>query len=128
MAEGFARAALLDTQTTITSLSGALGGVLSEKLGSLVIDRVGDKSGGLGATGLEFIVRAAVSSGVYLALVNTFPETADNILFSILFFGADSGLTRSAIKIANDVVRFPSTRYPIPDPRQPGGGKCSGCQ
>ena len=96
-----------DAQTSITSLAGAIAGSVSDKLGRYVIRTVGiSQSHSLGDVGLRFVVRALVSSAVYAATVRTMPESSQNILFTLLYFGADSDLTQDAITIGRLVTKL----------------------
>ncbi len=127
-----------DAQTAVTSLGGAVAGAAAERLGSSAISLVGlHTKNSLGDIGLRFMVRALVSSAVYGAAVTAMPDTSQNILFTLFYFGANPSLGREAAQIGNIVVGgipaltklqgiSPKAPMPVlgPDPRR---GCESGC-
>lgn len=95
-----------DVQTTVTSLGAAFAGVAAERGSAYIIRALGGRAIGtsMGAVGLNFIARAAVSSVAFAAASSLMPETSDNVFFTILFFACNPSLVGDARTLANIVV------------------------
>lgn len=95
-----------DTQTTITSLAGGIGGVtanaISDRLRSALTG--GFLSYSLGSAGLEFVGRAIVSATVFAGLRAAMPQTSENVFFTFLFFYCDQGLLNSGLTVSRGLV------------------------
>lgn len=105
MAANFVSNTVADAQTAITSLGGAVAGAAAERIGNSLIDLAGLHSQkSLGDTGMRFIVRALASSAVYSVAVTAMPETSENLMFSLLYFGANSSLINDGVLIGNAVA------------------------
>lgn len=95
---------LVDTQTTVTSLGGAVAGAASERLGSALVAGFPRVAPGIGSVGLEFIGRAAVASVAFSAAASLMPETSQNVFFSIIFFACNPSLIANGRDFANSIV------------------------
>lgn len=120
-----------DAQTAITSLGGALAGVVSEEAGNYIIRKANVNAGsGIGDVGLRFIVRALVSSSSFGLATDMMPDTSGNIMFSIVFFAANPSLIRDAVTIAQILVRGVTRdlprMIPFPGPPNPSNGPVRG--
>jgi hypothetical protein len=97
--------AAADVQTALTSLGGAIAGTASSELGSFLVKTAGlsgDKT--LGDKGLEFVIRAAVSSMMFGISSNYMPETSQNVLFTFIYFASDAKLIGTARDIGALIV------------------------
>lgn len=95
-----------DMQTTLTSsLLGAAAGRMSQKVADAVCAAIGlsDAGSSVGAAGSELLVRGFISSALYAVAASTFPETANNVYFSFVYFTADGKLTRQAVAFADEL-------------------------
>lgn len=127
----FVRNTFIDAQTTVTSLGAAFAGVAADLASDAIIVRVAGttRAPGLGQVGLNFIVRALVSSVAYSAAAAVMPETSQNFFFGVLFFASNPGLVRDGRDIASIVLKstasFLNTGSPAVIPRMgvgaPGG-------
>lgn len=100
-------AVIKDVQTTVTSgLVGAVGGQISTQLGDKIVQllKIRQSGKGLGTLGVEFVLRSAVSSLVYIISAQTFPQSAENAFFPYVFFFADTGLTRVTVGVGTYIV------------------------
>ena len=82
-----------DVQTTITGgVMGSVLGIAAERLSNYVIGGLGIKKNGIdiGPTAAVFVVRAVVSSVVFISFARTMPLTTDNVFFPYMFFVSDS--------------------------------------
>lgn len=94
-----------DAQTAILSVAAAFGGSLSERLGSIVISRMGGGlKDGFGQTGLRFVVRAVLGATIFTLLARQMPATSQNIFFSIVFFAANPSLVKDAVTLGQTVT------------------------
>jgi hypothetical protein len=128
---GIIKEAFQDAQTSITSLSAAGAGALSEKVGSMLIARSGiAKDSGIGQIGLQFAVRALVASASFGAVSSFMPATSENIFFSILFFAANPSLVKDGAmlgKTAADALFGLAAPGRVVSMPLRGGKKASSC-
>ncbi len=108
-----------DAQTTVTSLVAGVGGALSTRVGTAILNRIesaepGASRGGVGALGLQFAGRAVISAAAFSVLQGYMPQTSQNIFFSILFFAADTGLMSAGVQLSHALVNAPLTILPAP--------------
>ena len=96
---------MADTQTSITGgLAGAISGVLANRLGDFANQQAGMDSDSVGNIALSFVINALATSAVYIAVSQVMPASASNVTFSYMFFVANTGLTYSALSLANTAV------------------------
>lgn len=121
MASSFIQSTLADTQTTVTSLGGALAGVAAERVGTMVLAQF-PRQKSLGNVGLEFVARSVVASVAFSTAASIMPETSQNIFFSIIFFACNSSLISTGKDFANILIdaalprgaKVAPTRPPVP--------------
>lgn len=120
-----------DAQTAVTSLGGAIAGVVSDKIANYVIPQVGlgGSTMGLGDVGLRFIVRAATTSVVFGGVAYLLPNSAENIFFSIVFFAGNRALVRDAVTFGDLLTGGIFKTLQPPPKGMPGGGPAAsaGC-
>lgn len=97
---------LEDTQTAVTSLGGAVAGVGSDSIADMLISYAGlpTSGGGIGDVGLRFVVRSAVTSVIFGAVVSYMPETSSNIFFSQVFFAGNRKLVLDGVLFARIIA------------------------
>lgn len=97
--------AAVDTQTALVSLGAAVAGATSEALGNYIVgSTVGNSSAAVGDVGLSFLIRAVTSSVVLNFTTGMMPDTSGNILFVLIFYGANASVIRDAVTIGKYVV------------------------
>lgn len=135
-ATNFVSNTLSDTQTTVTSLGAAIAGVLSERVGNVLVrsmPTVSNPSVGLGNIGLSFIARSIAASVSFSAAAALMPETSQNIFFSIIFFACNPSLVSNGRDFANVLVDGIWRQRPAPvrpgNPSPIGNAACAsgGC-
>ena len=97
---------LEDTQTAVTSLGGAIAGVGSDAISDQIIYYAGlaPSGGGLGDVGLRFVIRSAVTSVIFGAVVSYMPETSSNVFFSQVYFAGNRKLILDGVLFARILV------------------------
>lgn len=95
-----------DTQTSVTSLLGAVGGAAAGRVGDMIIMQFGGFGGGIGGLGLTFVTQAATASLAYALVSRAAPATSSNVLFGYLFFVTDHQLTRSGASLGHAIVNM----------------------
>src|SRR5271166_4426902 len=92
-----------DAETAILSIGAAVAGSASERISAYILHRatvINDKNV-VGATGINFAVRALVGAAAFSAVSSFMPETSKNIFFSIVFFASYPSLVRDAVLLGN---------------------------
>jgi len=97
---------LEDTQTAVTSLGGAIAGVGSDAIADQIIYYAGlaPSGGGLGDVGLRFVIRSAVTSVIFGAVVSYMPETSSNVFFSQVYFAGNRKLVLDGVMFARILI------------------------
>lgn len=95
-----------DTQTSITSLLGAVGGAAAGRVGDMLIAQIGGFGGGIGGLGLTFVTQAATASLAYALVSQAAPQTSTNVLFGYLFFVTDQQLTHSGAALGHAIINM----------------------
>lgn len=127
--------AAADTQTALVSLGAAVAGSTSEVIGNYLVGATVGNGVAVGDVGLSFLIRAVTSSVVLNFSTGMMPDTSGNILFVLIFYGANASVIRDAVTIGKYVVSAAtsatrsvgSTSAPVRDqpaqgPRSRGGG------
>lgn len=119
-----------DVSTTITSLAAGVAGTISNNIGSYLIKTAGGSSNpNFGERGVQFVVRATVTSIVFGAVASYMPQTSQNVFFSLLFFNTNAALMVDAMSLSGQVVMaaskgFTSTVAARSTPTAPAAKPC----
>ncbi len=96
--------AAADTQTALVSLGAAVAGSTSEVIGNYLVGATVGNGVAVGDVGLSFLIRAVTSSVVLNFSTGMMPDTSGNILFVLIFYGANASVIRDAVTIGKYVV------------------------